>query len=332
MSELQGEAVRNDQQGLICAYQLNRTHQNKLNWDQIPSVQKENGTIWIHFDREDPGCREWLHTLSNLPPFVTEALLEEETRPRFFIHQDGLLIILRGVNLNQGADPEDMVSVRLWIEPTRVISLRHRSIMAIQDIRDEISQGSGPLNAGDFLLRLIDRLTDRMEPVVNKLIQNVDEIEDHILEQAHVKFRGRLADLRRQAILLRRYIAPQRDLLSRLQVEPLSWLTATHRLQLRENTDHLLRYVEDLDACRERIAIQREELTARQAEQMTKNTYILTIVAGVFLPLSFLTGLLGINVGGIPGAQDATAFWVVCGIIGGLIAIQIWIYRLLKIF
>lgn len=322
----------NDKDGLICAYRLGEESEGReLTWADLGEWKAEDKVLWIHLDRGSERAQQWIQEQSGLEPIVGEALLEEETRPRGFVYKQGFLIILRGVNLNPGADPEDMVSIRVWIEPHRIISLRRRPVMAIQDLRQQIAARSGPSDVGDFLVSLVDRLTDRMEPVVGRLLDEVDEMEDQIGEQVQIKYRSRLSDLRRETIGLRRYLAPQRDVLSRLQVEQSNWLTSVHRVQLREIADHLIRYVEDLDATRERIAVLKEEITARLAEQMTQNMYILTILAGIFLPLSFFTGLLGINVGGIPGAQNTLAFWIVCGVLGGLVVIQLWLYRRLKL-
>ncbi|MDX1581213.1 MAG: CorA family divalent cation transporter, partial [Alphaproteobacteria bacterium] len=69
---------------------------------------------WVHLDHHSPEVRAWLVEKSGLDPLVCEALLAEETRPRCTPFGEGLVLILRGVNLNPGADPEDMVSLRLW--------------------------------------------------------------------------------------------------------------------------------------------------------------------------------------------------------------------------
>ena len=97
-------------------------------------------------------------------------------------------------------------------------------------------------------------------------------------------------------------------MISQLHHVQLSWLTSTQRTSIREVADHLVRYVEDLDAARDRMGVMQEELTNKLSEQMNKTMYILTVLAGIFLPITFVTGLLGINVGGIPGAEDPWAF------------------------
>ena len=214
---------------------------------------------------------------------------------------DGLLVILRGVNLNPGADPEDMVSIRLWIERTRVISFRRHHLMAVEDLKEALDRGTGPTNAGEFLVALCGALVARVGGVLEELHDALDGLEEEVLSADSHDLRPKLANLRRQAIALRRYLAPQREALSRLLSERVAWLEEAERARLREIADRTTRYVEDLDSARDRAAVTQEELASRLAEAMNQKMYVVALVAAIFLPLGLLTGLLGINVGGIPG-------------------------------
>jgi zinc transporter len=158
---------------------------------------------------------------------------------------------------------------------------------------------------------VIDRIVDRIGDVVTEIDDQVDELEDTVLTAESYELRSQLAKIRRQIIGLRRYIAPQRDVLARLQNEPLEWLGDKAKWHLRELLERTARFVEDLDSARDRAAITQEELNNRLSEKMNKAMYTLSIVAAIFLPLSLLTGLLGINVGGIPGAENKWAFVMV---------------------
>ena len=265
-----------------------------------------------------------------LSAIVAEALLEEETRPRIMVLDDSLFLTLRGVNLNAGADPEDMISIRLYIEANRVITVRHRPLMTIQDIRSSLTSTHGPKNTGEFLTVLVDRLMERMAPVISQLDEAIDEAEEQIIGQASYQLRSQLGILRRQVISLRRYISPQRDVVSHLHHARLTWLTATQRASIREVADHLVRYVEDLDAARDRMGVMQEELTNKLSEQMNKTMYILRVLAGIFLPITFVTGLLGINVGGIHGSEDPWAFPTVCLTLTSAGVLLVGIFRWLK--
>ena len=261
---------------------------------------------------------------------MAEALTAEETRPRSMVHSNGMLLILRSVNLNPGMNPEDMVSIRFWIDETRIITLRQRRVMAIDDLREAIETGNGPVGSGSFLEDLSDRLVVRMGSIISDVDDSVDALEDEILTEHSYDLRQKISDIRRTAIGMRRYLAPQRDVMARLYNEKVSWLDETARMRLREIADRTTRYVEDLDAIRDRATITQEELNNRLAEQMNKTMYVLSIVAGIFLPLGLLTGLLGINVGGIPGTEHPLAFSLVCILLliiaGGLI----WLFKRMK--
>ncbi len=88
-----------------------------------------------------------------------------------------------------------------------------------------------------------------------------------------------------------------------------------------------MRYIEELEALKERAAVIQEEITNRATEAMSNRMYVLSIVATIFLPLGFFTGLLGINVGGIPGTQSNLAFLIVCVVLIVVVAIQVWVFR-----
>ena len=105
-----------------------------LSWDELRTWKASMGTLWLHFDYTVDSARDWVRNDSGLDSLIAEALLTEETRPRTTSVGDGLLIALRGVNLNPGSEPDDMVSVRLWAEKERVISTRKRKIMSVEDL------------------------------------------------------------------------------------------------------------------------------------------------------------------------------------------------------
>ena len=88
-----------------------------------------------------------------------------------------------------------------------------------------------------------------------------------------------------------------------------------------------MKYIEDLDSARERAAVTQEELSSRLSEQMDKRMYLLSVVAVIFLPLTFLTGLLGINVEGIPGAKHEWAFFIVCSVLVGFLILMFSFFR-----
>lgn len=316
---------------LICAYTFDGHGSGRpLDWDGLRAYRADEGWLWVHLQRDAPGSRKWLERESGLDEILCDALLSSESRPRCESYGEGLLISLRGVNLNPGADPEDMVALVLWAEAGRVISVRRRRIMAVDSVRASIDAGRAPITAGDFLATLAEGLVERVGPVVDALEEQVADLEEDIIANRTDGIRLRLAELRRAAIALRRYIGPQREAMSRLLTQQADWISPTDRRWLREVADRITRYVEDLDAARERAQIVQEELAARVSEQINRNMYVLSIVAAVFLPLGLLTGYLGINVGGIPGTDWRWAFAIVGVGILVVAGLELWLFRKLK--
>ncbi|WP_109261533.1 zinc transporter ZntB [Hyphobacterium indicum] len=287
--------------------------------------------VWVQLQRENHEAMDWLENESGLDGFILDALTADDTRPRCTVHGDGTILNLRGVNLHEGAEPEDMISLRLWVDKHRVIGVWRRPLHAVADLMASLDRGVAPVSPGDLVAKLALRLVDRMEPLVADLHEQMDGMEE-LLDHPEATFERRiLADLRRQTILLRRFIAPQRDALNTLAIEDLDWLTERDRSRIREAGDKTTRVTEELESVRERAAIVHDQLLDLRAEQMHRYTLLLSVVAAIFLPLTLLTGILGINVGGIPGADSPWGFWIV---VSGLTLIGLMllaVFRKLKL-
>jgi len=281
-------------------------------WMPGQDLPQENGLAWFHLNYADATARDWLLRSELLSIPVAESLLDEETRPRVLHHGEGLLLTLRGVNLNPGAEPEDMVSIRIWIEEGRIISTRKRRLKSVKAVQTLLEAGHGPRSSGEFLAVLLMLMTENIGEVIEALEDKMAEVEEKIVEHHGATARENLADLRRQAIALRRYLAPQREALSRLTTEHMPWMSADDHFRIRETTDELIRHIENLDAVRERAALAHEEFVNHATEQLNRRMFMLSVVTVIFLPLGFLTGLFGINLGGIPGASSPWGFAAFC--------------------
>lgn len=287
----------------------------QLDWQEIADWSPEQGVLWVHLSCTAPDAIAWLEEKSGLEPLIVEALLSEGTRPRSTVIGEGLLLTLRGVNLNPGEDHEDMVSVRIWAEQSRIITTRRRILMSVTNLIDSFAGGHGPATSSEFINTLAELLTSYVEETVEEIEDQTSVLEEQVMSSHDRRLRSKISGLRRQAIMLRRYLAPQREAFTRLQVEKIHWFTELDKRHLYETANSLIRIVEDLDSLRERANVAQEELVNLLSEQINARMYTLSLVTTIFLPLSFFTGLLGINVGGIPGADNNWAFSIVVGIL-----------------
>lgn len=320
-----------EQDGLIGAFVLDgKGGARALGWDDLEKGAEFDGPVWVHLDRNGEKSEDWLRKGAGIGQLQADALVAPETRPRVAFMDDGILITLRGVNLNPGADPEDMVSLRIWVDAHRIITVRLRRLIAVNDVRERLVEGSGPQNTGDALRMLAFSLVRRMGPVVEDMNDEIDALEDDLVENPTADIRHRLKALRRQAIALRRYLAPQREALARLHSEIVPWMANEHRFAFRECAEQVARIVEDMDAIRERAAVIQDELTNRTAEHMNRNMYTLSVVAALMLPLGVITGMLGMNVGGVPLGESKDGFLVITILLIAVVVLQVLIFRRLK--
>lgn len=317
--------------GLVHAMRLDGSGGGEaLDWDGVAAAGPTGGPLWIDLDYAAPDAERWLGLGAGLAPQTRESLVAGDPRPRAEARDGGILLIARGVNLAQGAEPEDMVSLRVWLEPHRVITLRHRDVRALRTLGRSLAEGRGPRDPGSFLTALLDELLAPVSALVDEIDDQVAALEDAALGHDLAGPRGRIADLRRRAIALRRFIGPQREALTRLAAIHEAWLGEAVRDRLRDAADRQARAVEELDAARDRAAVTHEELAARTDELANRRLYVLSLVTTLFLPLSFLTGLLGVNVGGVPATHISWAFWGLCGVLATMAAGQYWMLRRLR--
>ena len=208
-----------------------------------------------------------------------------------------------------------------------MVTMRHRRSRSIKAIAAELDRGSGPAGVAEMTSSLIERVLEYVATRVDTLGDAIAACEDQVLTETRGELRSQLADHRRRAIALRRFLAPQREAFAKLAQVQLPWLDATARARVVEAADRMTRTVEELDAARDRAAITQEELQSKIAEATNQRLYVLAIITAVFLPLGFVCSLLGVNVGGVPLQHEDWAFWALCGLFGAVVATQIWVFR-----
>ncbi|PAU56902.1 zinc transporter ZntB [Pseudomonas indica] len=323
-----------DERGLVFGFVLNgRGGGRQVSRNDLAILDlAPDESLWLHWDRGHPEAQAWLRESAALNPFDCDLLLAEATRPRLLPSSgDGLLLFLRGVNLNPGAEPEDMVSLRVYSDARRVISLRLRPTKAVSQVREELERGQGPKTSSEIVLSLADYLTDKVDDLSVFLSEQLDELEEAVeQDERALPDRYLLQTLRRRAAGLKRYLAPQREIFAQMARHKLSWFVDDDTVYWNELHNSLTRNLEELEMIRERISLLESLEQRRLSERTNRIMYMLTIITGFFLPLSFFTGLMGMNVGGMPGADNAFGFALACLFSAAIAASQWLIFRWLR--
>jgi zinc transporter len=290
----------------------------ELSEDEVDRWSPEDGLLWLDIDQNVKRARQWLAQTSGLSQIASSILLAGETRPRTVVEEDGLIVIMRGINMNPGAVPDDMVAVRVWLDLHRIVTSRRRRILSVLDIRETLLAGTGPKTAGGFLVALTGFLAGRIAAAVENIETMLDGVDDNLSSGRVAEVRADLSVVRRQAAAMRRHLTPQRDALDRLARLGGDLLSPAEVFDLREEGDHLTRHIEDLDLARENALVTQEELMNRIAQEQNARMYLLSVVAAIFLPLTFVTGLLGMNVAGLPGTENPQGFFISALVMIGL--------------
>ncbi len=289
------------------------TMDGKGGCEDVTAQTDDTAHRWFHLDYSERSAAHSLASLG-LDDGLIDSLTRSDTRPRTVVMEDGILVALRAVNVNPGAVPEDMVSLRLWIEPTRLITVRQRRLFSVQDVRESLLEGRGPKDISELVVQIVENLADRIAEFVDVLQDRVAAFEENAETSRLAGVRSQVAALRRQTATVRRYLAPQREALEVLFRQALQVMDEDHAHTIREQSDRIVRYVEDLDLVREQALVLQEELLNSIMEQQNARMYVLAIISVIFLPITFLTGVFGMNVAGLPGTESPSAFWAVAGV------------------
>ncbi|MBV9881959.1 MAG: zinc transporter ZntB [Sphingomonadaceae bacterium] len=284
------------------------------------------GFIWSHVEAGDQ---------LELPPFVradvpevaANALVAAETRPRCDRVGEGAIINLRGPSEPDVQISDRLVSIRTWARAGRVDSVTRRPLAATAAVMARMEKGE-ILDPGDLVAAYAREISSTLDPQVAQLGDELDDYESGLQEANKFRLRYAITRIRSEAIAFRRFVAPDRDALTMLAGYDFDWLEEDDRLHSREAADRFARMAEELEAVRERAALLHEQLTDLRAEEIDQRALLISVVAFIFLPLTFITGLLGMNVDGIPDAHDPFAFWwvvVVCILIG--LGVLAWFVR-----
>jgi zinc transporter len=283
------------------------------------------GFRWIHHAGEVESLS--LDRAGEIPDVAAGALVALETRPRCDRVEDGAILNLRGLGAIEPQDSDRLVSIRMWVKQGLVHSFGRRPLAATGEVMRQMD-AARICDPGDLVAAYARAISTELDPEVARLGDELDDCESDLAPANIYRFRRAITGIRSEAIGFRRFVAPNRDALLTLALQDFEWLAEEDRLHIREAADRFARMAEELEAVRERAALLHEQLTDLRAEQLDQRALLISIVAFIFLPLTFITGLLGMNVEGIPYEDRPWAFWGVVGfcLVIGLIVLG-WFAR-----
>lgn len=320
-----------DEHGLICGFlfapgaagrPVNLTH--ALDWLRGP-VADDGSFVWLHFNLTDASAEAWIQGHLGVVPEFFEALREGSRSTRIEDAHDTLVAVINDVAFEFAFDPSEIETLWVSVGPRMAISARIHPLRSIDRLRQDVKDGQRFPSSVAFLNHLLHDQGDVLVRIVREATVQVDGIEDKLLTGRLQHKRGELGKLRRVLVRLQRLLAPEPGALFRLLRLAPPWIAAHDLEALRQATEEFTLVIRDLAELQERIKLLQEEIAAQLGEQTNRSLFTLTVVTVLALPINIVAGLLGMNVGGIPLAEDAHGFLVIVGIVLSFTALAGWL-------
>lgn len=269
--------------------------------------------LWLHFALSNAATTRWLRAHLSLPDAFFASLEEEVGSTRLEKEGESLVAVVHDVMFNFTLDPSDVSTVVLCLGPRWLVSVRLKPLRSIDRLRAEVKGGETFRSPVELLSRLLRDQAELLVDIVRKHTGRVNLIEDKLLSNRISTNRRELSSMRRSLVRLQRLLAPEPAALFRLLNRPPGWISAEDIQDLRQAAEEFSAAVGDSASLAERLKLLQEEYAAQVSEQTGRTLFTLTMVTVLALPINLVTGLFGMNVGGIPLSGELHGFMIIVG-------------------
>jgi len=305
--------------------------------DFIEMLKAPDGLLWVDFVSEPPQACEPLLQKFGFHPLAIDDALEETHTPKVDDWGDYLYIVLNTMNINGGLQDGWQTVINeldIFLGHNYVITHHDDPLPAIDDAweacqRDPRHTQNGP---DHLLYKIIDLLVAAYMPLVGKIDQAIDQIEDQVFTDPRPHTLEQLFDLKRILLTMRRIITPQREVLNKLARDDYTVIDPKDRIFFRDVYDHLVRLHDLNESMRDLVGGALDTYLSVINNRMNEVMKTLTVITTLFMPITFVTGFFGMNffepVAYLVGWTGTRAFLVMLGIVGLLpIGMYLWMRR-----
>jgi zinc transporter len=316
-----------DQHGLVWGYRFAPNQSGQpISLDEAktlrlsPNSANPNEFIWLHFSLSNASCESWMRQNLPLPEAFYDSLRGGFGGARLEQDAETLVAVIQDVLFDFKFDPSAVATASLCVEPRLLVSARLRPLRSVDQLRIAVRQGHTFRSTAEILAHLLQDQSEVLVNILRQATQRVDKIEDQLLANRISVSRRELGAMRRVLVRLQRLLAPEPAALFRLLNRPPAWITEEDLQDMRQAAEEFSAAIGDTGALIERVKLLQEEMSALVTEQTNRTLFILTLVTVLALPINLTAGLLGMNVGGIPLADNSFGFFEIAG---GLLVLTI---------
>lgn len=308
--------------GVVFAWEMHGNESHEIAADQIDIALSDNSkSLWLHLNLSNARVQRWLRHTTQLPESLKEAILDEVSRSRMETIEefgDGLMMVMNDfrIGLNHSGDEEETGTLWAIMTPRLMLSLRAHPLLTTDTLRQLLRQKRIlPKTVVDLYHELIEERATHLRRKTDQLSDQMDHLEEILLTGDRLPEHEILGRLRITCSRLRRHYSPELTALRRLIRRRPTWFNDDDADKLREQIELLAFLVDEVSSLYERAKVLQDELSAHVAEFNAKNLQVLSVMTVIFLPMTLVTGVMGMNMEDLPGLEHS--FWAVMVIMFG---------------
>ncbi|QXD14802.1 magnesium/cobalt transporter CorA [Rhodocaloribacter litoris] len=267
--------------------------------DEVLAYRDSPTVTWINVDGvHDVEVIRRLGEHFGLHPLVQEDIASTEQRPKVEPYEDYLFIVVRMLRFNPARQQLDAEQVSLIVGTGYVLSFQERPGDVLDPVRHRLRNGLGRLrrNGADYLAyALLDVIVDHYFVALEQLSERIEELEEDVLRDPSLPTQQHIRDLRRELILMRRSVWPLRELFLGLERIEAPLIRDETRPFLRDAYDHSIQVIDIVESLREILAGLMDLYLSSLSNRMNEVMKFLTIMGTIFIPLTFIAGIYGMN-------------------------------------
>jgi magnesium transporter len=278
-------------------------------------------SVWADLDHPAPEEVRILRDVFQFHELAIEDALAEIHHPKIESYGDYLYLILHGIDFKAQEHAFRTQDVDFFLSEHYLVTVHpgvSRSIGKVGEVcvRNARVLGEGPVA---LMHRIIDTMVDNYRPEVEKLQDRIDQLEKEVFQRSRPQLARRILDIKRDVSSLRRIVQPQRDLVGRLARREFPMISEQLSYRFRDVYDHLVQLTDESMFFGDRITSLLDAHLSMVSNQLNSVMKILTVIATIFMPLTFITGLYGMNVE-LPhfGMGETAIFWVLLFLMTGV--------------
>ena len=296
----------------------------------LDAFRQKQGLLWVDFQGPAPEETNVLADGFGFHPVAVQACREVISQPLVHSYDGYLFMVIHAVNLQTRGALVDTLEVDIFWGKTFVLTYHQVSVKSIMDMRDMCSKDCLLLmsRGADFLVHaIVDRIVDNFTPTMDRIEYLLEELEIKIFRKPTDALLQQLLDLKQTVSYLGRVATAQRDVVGRLLRGEFAPITRQAMAYWHEAYDHLVRMAQVTDMHRDLINTARDTYMSVVSNRTNAIMKLLTFIATVFMPLTFITGLYGMNFVHMPPKDEAWGFWAALAAITAVAVGMVWFFR-----